>query len=290
MTFVGKVLIVVQMVLTIFFMGFAGAVYVSQANWKAESEKQAKLVQSANQSFSDGKTAWETKERELTEKATTQEQRALLAENQVVQKDAQIVDLQKDKDQLDTLKGVLDAESTLTKIEADDRREEALTLRAINNKLHETMRNLATRLRSAEDKIFADEKQMEQMERKHQAALEEIANWKLIAQSNGWNEDPKEYTRGLAPPPAVDGLVLDARKSDDRGQELLVRISLGERDGLVRGHQLDIYRPASRNQGRSIYLGRIRLVNVTANEAVGMLVQRVQNGIIEKDDHVTTKL
>jgi chromosome segregation ATPase len=278
------------MVLTIFFMGFAGAVYVSHANWKAEAEDQAQLVQTTNQQYSDAKTAWETKERELAEKATAEEQRALLAENQVVQKDASIAALEQRLEETDTLKGVLDAESNLTKQEAAARSEEALIQRAVNNKLHETMRNLASRLRAAEDLLFANQKTMEQMERKHQAALVEIANWKLIAQANGFNEDPQEYTRGLAPPPAVDGLVLDARKADSRGQEILVKISLGERDGLVRGHHLDIYRPASRNEGRSMYLGKIRLVSVTPNEAVGTLVQRVQNGIIEKDDHVTTKL
>lgn len=290
MTFVGKVLIVVQMVLTIFFMGFAGAVYVSHANWKAEAEKQSELVQTANQQYGAAKTAWETTERELTEKAEAEEQRALLAENQVVQLNNQIAALNQRLEDVDTLKAVLSAESDLTKQEAEDRRNDALIARSINNKLHETMRNLASRLRAAEDQLFANQKTMEQMERKHRAALEEIANWKLIAQANGFTEDPQEYTRGLAPPPAVDGLVLDARKADSRGQEILVKISLGERDGLVRGHHLDIYRPASRNQGRSMYLGKIRLVSVTPNEAVGTLVQRVQNGIIEKDDHVTTKL
>ncbi|HUG19607.1 MAG TPA: hypothetical protein VMM56_11545 [Planctomycetaceae bacterium] len=290
MTFVGKVLIVVQMVLTIFFMGFAGAVYVSHANWKAEAENQTQLVQTTRQEYNDAKTAWETKERELTEKATAEEQRALLAENQVVQKDASIAALTQRLEETDTLKGVLDAESNLTKQEAEARREEALIARGVNNKLHETMRNLASRLRAAQDELFANQKTMEQMVRKHEAALAEIANWKLIAQANGFDEDPKEYLLGQAPPPGVDGLVLDARKADSRGQEILIKISLGERDGLVRGHELKVYRPASRNEGRPMYLGKIRLVNVAPDEAVGTLVQRVQNGIIEKDDHVTTKL
>ena len=290
MTFVGKVLIVLQMVLSFCFMAFAGAVYVSQANWKAEAEKQTQLVGSTNQQYNDAKTAWETKERELTEKATAQEQRALIAENEVVNKDNQIADLTQKLEATDTLKGVLDAESTLTKLEAASREEEALIGRTVNNKLHETMRNLATRLRAAEDQLFANQKTMEQMERKHNLALEEIANWKLIAQANDFDEDPKEFIQGQAAPPAVDGLVLDARKADDRGQEMLIKISLGERDGLVRGHNLHIYRPASRNQGRSMYLGEIRLVSVTPNEAVGTLIKRAKNGIIEKDDHVTSKL
>jgi chromosome segregation ATPase len=289
MTFVGKVLIVLQMVLSFCFMAFAGAVYVSQANWRAEAEKQTQALQSANQRYNDGKTAWETKERELNEKANTEEQRALLAENQVVQLNNRIADLTRTNLELETLKGVLDAESNLTKQEAEARREEALIQRADNNKLHETMRNLASRLRAAEDQLFANQKTMEQMQRKHTLALEEIANWKRIAVANNFKQDPKVYIQSQEPPPVVDGLVLDARKSDSRGQEMLIRISLGERDGLVRGHNLRVYRPAPRNQGRPMYLGTIRLVSVTANEAVGTLIERVQNGIIEKDDHVSTE-
>ena len=38
------------------------------------------------------------------------------------------------------------------------------------------------------------------------------------------------------------------------------------------------------------YLGEIRLKLVTADRAVGVVVDRAKNGVIEREDYVTTKL
>src|SRR3970040_390648 len=45
MTFVGKVLVVVQVFLSLCFMAFAGAVYTVQQDWKAAHEKKVAAVQ-----------------------------------------------------------------------------------------------------------------------------------------------------------------------------------------------------------------------------------------------------
>jgi hypothetical protein len=128
------------------------------------------------------------------------------------------------------------------------------------------------------------------MKRKHLAALEEIAAYKQLAAAHGYVKDIREFVKSQAPPPEVRGYVTGTKSANDRGTETLVEISLGERDGLVPGHELQVYRPAARNNGRGMYLGKIRLVNVTPDRSVGLVVQRAKNGIIEKDDHVTTQL
>src|SRR5215470_10136548 len=44
MHFVGKILVVLQLILSIFFMAFAGVVYKSHMNWREETRKQKDLV------------------------------------------------------------------------------------------------------------------------------------------------------------------------------------------------------------------------------------------------------
>jgi hypothetical protein len=52
---------------------------------------------------------------------------------------------------------------------------------------------------------------------------------------------------------------------------------------LAVGHTAYISRGAK-------YLGQIKIVRVSADRAVGSVVQRAKNGIIEEGDHVSTKL
>ena len=290
MTFVGKTLIVVQVVLSFCFMAFAGAVYTGQINWKAKTESTQDLLTKEKQALADAQTKWNDERRILTEATTAAKNLADSKEVEVVQLQAKVTDLEKDLNDAETIRGSLASESGLSQQEAESRREEALNQRSINEKLHKTQRELLDKLRGAEDQIFAMTKEMEEMERKHLIALEEIATYKQIARANNWNLDPAKFARAQAPPPAVDGFIVDAREANDRGTEVLVEISLGERDGLVAGHQLFVYRPASQNEGRSMYLGKIRLVSVTPNRAVGTVVERAKIGEIKKDDHVTTQL
>ena len=65
MSFVGKVLVVVQVVLSICFMGFAGAVFTAQNNWRNESLKYKDNVASLQKSMDELESEFNNK---LTEK------------------------------------------------------------------------------------------------------------------------------------------------------------------------------------------------------------------------------
>ena len=93
---------------------------------------------------------------------------------------------------------------------------------------------------------------------------------------------------GQQPPPVVEGVVMDARKSARQGTEF-VEISLGSDDGLAKGHSLFVYRGANGGD-RGKYLGKIEIVYVTPDKAVGTVVERAKNGVIQKGDNVTSKL
>ena len=62
-----------------------------------------------------------------------------------------------------------------------------------------------------------------------------------------------------------------------------VEISLGSDDGLKAGHQMEVIRG-------STYLGRVQIVKVTPNRAIGKVLPEYRKGIIKKDDRVTTRL
>ena len=67
------------------------------------------------------------------------------------------------------------------------------------------------------------------------------------------------------------------------GNADFVEISIGSDDGLLKGHQLDVVRGDK-------YLGKIRVVEATADKAVCEVVHKNKYGIIQRGDNVTTKL
>jgi chromosome segregation ATPase len=290
MSFFGKLLIVFQVLFSFVFMAFAGAVYTAQVNWKAKAEGLQEQVTTANQQASQQATLWQTERSALENQANDLQSKFQTAQADFNNAKNELDGLKQDYDQLKTIEKVFEAESGLSKEEAEARREEAYRQREVNRQQNKTLEDLVIALRDAKDEIFSMSKEMEAMERKHVAALEDLATYKLMARENGWSQDPKEYARAQAPAPLVKGIVIQAKDANDRGTERLVEISLGERDGLVAGHELYIFRPAGLNEGRPMYLGSIRLVTVTPNRAVGTVVEKAKNGTISKDDHVTTQL
>jgi hypothetical protein len=75
---------------------------------------------------------------------------------------------------------------------------------------------------------------------------------------------------GKNPPPVnVEGLI---KATDPSG---LVKITIGSDAGLVKGHTLEVFRLNPTAPLQSKYLGTIKLLEVTATEAVGMPVGRM---------------
>ncbi|MFM7160711.1 MAG: hypothetical protein ACKO3P_10095, partial [Planctomycetaceae bacterium] len=62
MSFFGKILVLLQLALSILFLMFAGAVYTNHINWKTETEKKQKLVKKG---ADDLRNLTEEKEKEL---------------------------------------------------------------------------------------------------------------------------------------------------------------------------------------------------------------------------------
>ena len=116
-----------------------------------------------------------------------------------------------------------------------------------------------------------------------------MAAARTILRSAGLDIDVKTALNSEAPPPLVVGLVVETKMSGRSGN-VLVEISVGSDDGLLKGHNLFVYRIGDQKGDRGKYLGKIEIVHVTPDRAVGTVVQRAKNGIIEKGDNVSTKL
>ncbi len=288
MSFLGKLLIAFQLVLSIVFLAFAGAVFSTQQNWKTlaeTNEKNLKTEQAAHQN--------DLQADQLAKANLQQELKNELMNASVAAGSAKLLedDVTSLKKELVAARTERDSQRTLAQVateEARQRRDEALQQRAVNNDLHKLLTEKNDKVKALEDIVFNKSVEEKSLTDKHSKLLQESAIYKKILAANGLSADPKSVVGLQAPPPTVQGEVLETKRGGRAGSDL-VEISLGLDDGLVEGHKLSVYRPAAGDRAAS-YLGEIRIVYVTPDRSVGVVVARAKNGIIAKGDNVTSKL
>ena len=313
MTFVGKVLVIVQVVLSLCFMAFAGAVYTVQQDWKTAFEqkvqdierKNAELAQkeeeisllnkdlAATQSIQQDIAGYvnnidqltghiqddgvRTQLRVIATRAENAETKAASLERQMEAKDKELMEA---KDNYNRVK----IENEYALKEAKERTEEAKKLKATNKDLNNQLAQAHDKIFTLEDLKFNLETEARGMADKHKGLLQQVAYVQEILRKANINE--QEVLAKDEPPPLVRGLVYNTKAPQRTGGTELVEISIGSDDGLSEGHELDIYRTTNGGQ----YLGRMQVVFVQADRAVGKVIQKSKNGIIQRGDYVTTKL
>ncbi|MCA9004030.1 MAG: hypothetical protein KDA70_02065 [Planctomycetaceae bacterium] len=290
MSFVGKVLVVVQVVLSICFMGFAGAVFTAQNNWRNESLKLKENVASLQKSKDELESDLNNQLTEMTKKLNQAKSEAdtAKAESKGLQaklktEQAKVITVSSERDT-----SVAQAETTGE--EAKFRRQESDRQRVVNKTLHDTVNELRAKIKSLEDTIFTQSIREKNLVAKHKKVVDELNYLNKIVANLG--VDPKDPAiAGMqSPPPAVEGLIINTKK-DKRNGTRFVEVSLGSDDGLSKGHQLFVYRFGNEANGnRPKYLGKIELVYVDPDKAVGTVIDAAKNGVIEKGDHVNSKL
>ncbi len=285
MSTVGKTLIVFQVAFSILLMAFAAGVSSVQTNWKkkateatAKLEKANSALQTAQQSMAKLQNEKTASEKSLKDAADKARGEADAARDKIKQQDLQLAQVRTELENKQ-------AEAKIAGEEARARRDEAVSLRGLNERLHTTRDELITQNRQLSDKITNLEQDARSMVAKHNRLLNDYATLQKAMRAKGFDADPKEYAALIEPPPVVQGVVLEVKKGGRNGSEL-IEISEGSDVGLAKGHELYVYRPGSRGK----YLGKIRLDYVDYRTAVGVLIPSSKNGDIQRGDNVTTKL
>jgi chromosome segregation ATPase len=270
------------MVLSIIFMAFAGAVYTAQSNWMKKAADAKKAEDKARSDYANlqaelekERTAAKQKEEQLQDqiKQLAGEKNSLQMENAILAADNKDLLTQRDSQkELARLNGE----------EAEERKRESTLQREKNSQLYQSRNEIIANLKQLEDKVFAMELQRQQFEEKYAQLLRENATMKSFLASKQLPTDTKLMMAGTQPPTDVDGVVLETRKAEKGGNEF-VEISIGSDDDLRVGHTLTVF-------SQDKYLGRIRLIRVTPDRAVGLVIEKAKNSVIQRGDNVTTKL
>ena len=279
---VGKMLIVMQLVFSVLFMCFAGAVYSFQGQWRAKAEQMEKDLEVARQQTAE---AGEARNREVT---------ALKAEIVALadRRDTLTAERQSFEDQFESAKKLLElaqlerdkaiGDSEVASTEAAARIVEAAVLNTEVRSLEDRMAERFAQLQELEDLQLSLSGKLAAAEEKQEEHLTENSRLKDVLRIN--KIDPRTAVVGDVPAATdkVDGFVDNTLRNKARTQEYL-SITIGSDDNVYKDMKLIVSRGAK-------YICQARVVKVEADSAVCIVDEETRQGTIERGDNVTTKL
>jgi hypothetical protein len=283
MNLVGKILLFATLAMSLVFMTMAVMVYGTHRNWKAAIDRapnetgpgeQVGLKFQLEKARADKKALQAERERLKAELAEEQ----LAARNQLAKLEsvrdeliAKRDSLQKERDELfeKDQKAVAALDTTqknLAKLtgEVEVLRKDIRVAQADRDKQFATVVDVT-------DKIHQSEGDLKRVKEREQQVAVQYARLKELARKYRWDES------GIDAPADLHGKVLAVSAKD------LVEVSIGSDDGLKVGNKLEVFRGAH-------YLGRIEVLRLDVDRAVGKILQDYKRGAIQKGDEVATHL
>jgi chromosome segregation ATPase len=279
---VGKMLIVMQLVFSILFMCFAGAVYTFQGQWRTHAMAMEQKVQVA-----DGQVDDAIEERNRAVEAFTAEVDELktLRDNLKAEQraNADKVD-QATKllaaSQLERDKAVSDSEVATT--EAAARVGEATVLNREVQSLRNRISEMLDEAQAVEGKVLSLSNKLAEAEDKEEQQLTENSRLKDMLRFHGVDPRVQMIADVSAEKDKVDGFVTKTQKAKAQNQEY-VQITIGSDDRVYKDMKLILSRGAK-------YLCEARVISVFPDYAVCVVVEETRQGLILEGDNVTTKL
>ncbi len=276
MTLVGKIFSILVLLMSMFFLAASAMVYATHRNWRQEAtalEQQLKQkdlqVKQLQNELNDGKMAL-AREQAARRYALAAQYTKLQESNTQLQDEVKKnVELLSDLGELSTQNRVNVQQLEQLSTENVTLRGEILQAREDRNeKVADVVRltDELNRLRGEQRTLVARQDQLIQL----------VAEYKHTLDVN----DIKPTDDPNAQPYKVDGIVSDV---SNRTSDELIEISIGEDDGLKKGHTLEVYR-------NNVYLGQAVVLKVTPDRAVARVVPELKQGIIKRGDRVSTKL
>jgi hypothetical protein len=157
--------------------------------------------------------------------------------------------------------------------------EQALTLDA----------EIAARTR-LEEQVEASQLDLETAQLRNRELESAISIYQQALEVAGLRTDATEPAGRRDPAPRVEGTVGATKAAQRPGASDLVEISVGSDQGLKKRDEMTVHRSGLADGQRPKFLGRIVIVNIAPDKAVGEVVEGTRNGTIRRGDRVTTKL
>ena len=282
MNAVGKMLVVLQLCLSLLFVCFAGATYSLQATWRDKATEAENQVTSLKGNLADVQTEKErlVGEAERQMKVAMEARDNAAVELETAQRTAESAD--RLLSEVEQARDRAIAENIQAAAEADSRRAESVVLRQEIETQRTRLAAQLAAIRETENEALEQSKLLNKYRQSDEKQVAEKIRLTDLLRSKGI--DPNEQIEGKVQDAVekVDGRVLARLQSRSRTQEF-VRITLGSDDEIEEGMVLPVFR-------RDKFVCDIRISVVQSDTSVGIVVASSRQSSVQEGDRVTTRL
>ncbi len=272
MTFIGKILTGLTLVLSILFASLSVVVFATHTNWRDEAKK---LETSVAELTATNTRLREDIQRSKDEYAREQAARKMAIAALETQLQTATDSAKRAKDESDTLNSQIG--TLIGKGNTDSSQ-----LASVTSQVAELQTQLKD-ARADRDAQFADAVRLTDEVHTLQGVKDTLTskNVQLAASNARFQKvleanNLTEFDEVESIPPKLDGVVVAVGERD------LIEVSLGADDGLKIGHTLDVHRGA-------VYLGRVMIRQTSPNRAVAQIIPEFRKGLIRTNDRVATR-
>jgi hypothetical protein len=268
MTFVGRILVIVIMIFAVIFLGISTVVYSTAKNWKTATQEQMKKVDELKKKLADAQAQKDAAAKGLEDAKNRFDAESKNLNNQISSLEDQnkrgATDLQDSRGKLATAE--MNAKSSLDEVEA--RRKETMLLREQKSAVEKQANEFKLHQAELNDKIRELERMLETATKNNSDLRERVAKFSTLLRQSGLSDDITQI-KGLESPPPVQGEITRVDSTNRR-----VEMTVGADDGLVPGHEMYVFRTSPRPE----YIGKITIVSVDPDQAVGKVVGHTYQG------------
>ncbi|MEM9351551.1 MAG: hypothetical protein AAGA92_00920 [Planctomycetota bacterium] len=276
MNLLGKIFTVLITVISIFVMAVSMLVYASHKNWQQTAQGLQKQLATAKASNDELESRYQSLDSRLQAELEAAKQNARKLETERVTLLSQNSAIRSELDQLRQKE-----RANTAAVQATQNNNEKLTaeVQSLRDEVRENqqVRDEAFNVTVAKtDELHQLQGQLSSLTERNKQVVSDLATKSAVMRSNGLDPDmPAE-----AVVPRVRGVISATRRAS--GTQL-IEITVGSDDGLKPGHTVEVFRGQR-------YLGRAEILETEPDKAVGRVIRRFQQGQIQKDDNVATKL
>jgi hypothetical protein len=281
MTFVGKILVIVIAALSLLFLGISTVVFTTHTNWKEATRKEQQKVGELQKKNTDLASALDAAKKDLDKSQNDYKTGIDQAQGRIKGLEDEI---KKDEGEVTAIRAKLEQAIENGRIAltlADKRREETEQLREQKSAVEKQGNEFKLRNTELIDRVRVLERQTKTLDDNNKDLRDRVARYSTLIRRAGLSDDIATI-RGQESPPPVQGEIKRVDASNRR-----VEITIGSDDGLVPGHELYLFRTKPRPE----YLGRIQILTVDPDQAVGKVIgNTVQGKKIQEGDIVSSTI
>ncbi|CAN5685839.1 hypothetical protein BH23PLA1_BH23PLA1_12530 [soil metagenome] len=284
MTFVGKILVIVILVLSLLFLAFSTVIFSASKNWKQAHDNVSQQLRDLRSELTAEQQRLAAREQELEQETGARDAQIATLNQVKTRLEAEIRDLQARTTDVVSQLEVAQQTAQSSVAEARDRAQETDVLRERFQAVQKQANDLVAQRTELNERIRILERQVQVAQQNNRDLRENVADYRNFLESRGLPSDPvqiRQVASGIEAPPDIEGRVTRVNTRGD-----VIEVSIGSDDGVVAGQRYFVFRTGDTSE----YIGEINIFRTEPEKSAAQFTKPYLGRRIQENDIVAAKI